>query len=263
MKRYILSGMIVLVLFSCMSRKKIIHEIPANAYQELMRHNELWQRTIHSLDGQARITVDTPQFSGNFTSEILKQGADSLLLAVKGPFGISLARIFLTENRFVFHNQFTNQFLTGSLADFNGENFIQFPIRITELGKVFTAQDRFGVLKKEKFELRDQQYYLEAANSRLNYHIWFDPENSHIKKIEYFSGDSLLFYKEYDRFEKINGISFPKVINFVRPSGKQGMSIVFDELKINQAIDSSRFVIRISDNVRQIDFSLDHHTAQD
>jgi hypothetical protein len=258
--RYILTGLILLVVISCTSPKKVLTEIPANAYQELMRYNERWQKAIRTLEGQARITLDTPMFSGNFTSEILKRGADSLLVGVKGPFGISLARIFLSGNRFVLHNQFTNQFITGSAAQFNGDNFMQFPIKITELSKVFTAQDRFEILKKEKFEIRDQQYYLEATNARLKYHIWFDPENSHIKKIEYFNGDSLLFYKEYDRFETINEISFPKVINFVRPSSRQGMSIIFEDLKINQAIDSSRFLIRISDNVKQIDFSLDHKT---
>lgn len=261
--RYIVFTLLLLLVVNCSLKKRTIRDINSTTYQELLRRNEQWHKAIITLQGQARITVDTPSFSGNFMADILLRGKDSLLIGVSGPFGIPLGKVFVAEKRFVFHNQLMNQFFTGSKEDFNGNNLLHFPLQITEIHSVFTAQDRFDILKREKFELRGDMYYIEAANSHFNYHIWFDPPLGVIKKIEYFDRDSLLFYKEYDRFEKVNGVHFPKVINFVRPAQKQGMSIYFNELVINEPLAADKFSISISDNAKQIDLSLENQTTQD
>ena len=136
-------------------------------------------------------------------------------------------------------------------------NFLQFPLELTQLRSVFSAQDRFGILKKETYELRDNAFYVKTANGTLNYNIWFDPATLCIKKIEYYDGQQLLFYKEYDQFEEFGGVLFPRRISFVRPEENQGLSIYFTKLELNKPLPDDRFKINISDKAKQIDLSLD------
>ena len=69
------------------------------------------------------------------------------------------------------------------------------------------------------------------------------------------------YYKEYDEFKLINDIYFPNVINYVRvvsPDEKQGLSVLFNELSINEYIQPDVFDINVSDNATQIDLSLEN-----
>ncbi|MGD9488339.1 MAG: DUF4292 domain-containing protein [Calditrichaceae bacterium] len=227
-------------------------------YRELLQNNVAWQNSITSLSGETRITLDSPQYSGNFSARIAQTGSDSLLIAVTGPFGMNLGKVFLAKNRFVFYNQVMNQFYTGSKIDFEGRNFLQFPLEITELQSVFVAQDKFDVLEKKLFEIRDNAYYLEAANGEATYHIWFDAKTNLIRRVEFFQEGQLIYYKEYDKFNRINNTYFPMAINFVRPDEKQGISIYFSSLDINKPVDHKLFDIKISDNASQIDLSLEN-----
>lgn len=253
--RYI-SLLLITALLSCSTQKPVIHNIQNTTYRELLQHNAKWQNTIQTLDGYARITLDTPQYSGNFSADVLLSGSDSLLISVAGPLGINVGKVFVAQKRFVFYNQVMNQFYTGSKKDFEGRNFLQFPLEISQLRDVFIAQDKFNILKKERFEVRDNMYYLEAANGKFLYHIWFDPVYLLIKRIEYFDQDNLLFFKEYDNFKKINDVYFPMSVSFVRPAEKQGLAIFFTKLEINNPVKKGKFNIKVSDSAEQIDLSL-------
>lgn len=226
------------------------------SYRDLLERNVQWQKSINSLSGNTRITLDTPQYSGNFSAEVSLSGQDSLMITVNGPLGIDVGKVFIAENRFIFYNQVMNQFYTGMREDFANRNFLQFPLKISQLREVFVAQDKFDILKRDLFEIRDDQYYIEATNAHYSYKIWFDPVYFLIKRIEYLFDGQVEYYKEYDQFREINGTVFPMAINFVRPGEKQGVYLYFSDLELNVPIDEQDFQIKVSDSARQIDLSL-------
>ena len=184
-----------------------------------------------------------------------------MLISVTGPLGIRVGKVFISKNRFIFYNQVMNQFYTGKKEDFEGRNFLQFPVEISDLRSLLLAQDRFEILRKEQFTIRDQMYFLSAHNGSNQYKIWFDPAIKLIKRIEYLRDGELLYYKEYDQYQLINDVYFPKVINYVRvvsPEERQGLSVLFSELTINVFIQPNVFDINVSDNATQIDLSLEN-----
>lgn len=254
---------LILLLFSsnCAPRKTIVADLTKVSSRDLLQRNSEWQKSIHTLQGSARITLDTPQYSANFSADVAFSGNDSVLISVTGPLGMRVGKVFIARNRFIFYNQVMNQFYTGTRNDFRGRNFLQFPLEIDELRKILLAQNQFDVLIIEQFEIRDQMYYLTASNGKVKYHMWFDPQFELIKRIDYFHGQDLLYSKEYDQFILINDIPFPKVINFIRPDGeeKQGVSIYFRELAINEVIPAELFQIKVSDSAQQIDLSLENN----
>ncbi len=248
--------LITIVMVSCSERKILkTADLQNVTYRDLLENVIAWQKAIKTLDGHAQITLDSPEYSGNFSADILLSGIDSLLISVKGPFGINVGKVFIGAKRFIFYNQVNNQFLKGSKEDFKGRYFLQFPLEITQMRDVFVAQDQFDVLKKKEFSIQDKNYYLEAVNGELEYHIWFEPQNLMIKKIEYIADSRVIYYKEYDQFESFNGIFFPKSINFVRPNEKEGVAIYFNELKINQPVNNNIFRIKVANDAKQIDLS--------
>ena len=247
----------LLLLTACIPGKIVKKNISDISYRELLVQNDLWQKNIASMEGNARITLDTPEYSGNFTADVLLDGSDSLLITITGPMGMRVGKVFVAGSRFVFYNQIMNQFMTGNQQDFEGINFLQFPMELSQLRNVFAAQDEFGILKKEKYEIRDDAFYVETVNGSLSYHIWFDRSHLKIKKIEYYEGEQLLYFKEYERFKKVNDVWFPHLINFIRPDEKQGLTIYFSDLQVNTPINKSRFAVHISDNAKQIDLSLE------
>ncbi|MEJ2543673.1 MAG: DUF4292 domain-containing protein [Calditrichaceae bacterium] len=255
-------SIVALILSSCTSSKKVvIPDLTEVTYRDLLQLNSGWQKSIKNLSGSARITLDTQQYSGNFGADVALSGDDSLLISVTGPLGIRVGKVFISKNRFIFYNQVMNQFYTGKKEAFVGKNFLQFPIEISNLRSLFLAQDRFEILKKDRFTIRDQMYFLTAQNGSNEYKIWFDPAIKLIRRIEYLRDNELLYYKEYDDFKLINNIYFPNVINYVRvvsPDEKQGLSVLFNELSINEYIQPDVFDINVSDNATQIDLSLEN-----
>jgi hypothetical protein len=252
--------LIVFVVQSCyLIRQKPEADLEKIGYRALLQHNVEWQNSIKTLNGGTRITLDSPNYSGKFDAKILMGGEDSLLITVTGPFGMRLGKVFISQNRFLFYNQLMNQFYTGSKHDFQGRNFLQFPMEISQVRNVFIAQDKFDVLKMETYEIRDNQYFLKAVNGNLAYNIWFDPQHMLINKIEYYQNGLLIFYKEYRNFRKVNNTIFPHLINFVRPDNSEGLSIYFTSLNLNRPLEKEAFNIKISDTADQIDLSIQNN----
>ena len=253
---------LIIILSACSSFKKIvIPDITTMTYRDLLQHNLDWQKSIRQLSGNVRITLDTKQYSGNFNGDIFLNGSDSLFVSITGPLGIRVGKIFIAKSRFIFYSQVTNQFYTGRKADFAGMTFFQFPVEISEVPNVLLAQDKFDILINDQFTIRDQMYYLEAHNGSDKYRIWFDPEYKLIKKIEYFRDNKQLCTKEYDQFEPINGIYFPRQINYIgiiKDDERQGMSVYYNEISINTPILDKVFDINVSDNATQIDLSFEN-----
>ena len=245
------------VLVNCsVLHKTIKPDLEKVTYRQLLEHHAAWQKSIKSLKGDLRITLDTPQYSGNFDANILLNEPDSLLITVTGPFGINLGKVYVTKNRFIFYNQVMNQFYKGSKSDFAGKNFLQFPLEISQLKDVFTGRDPFDVLQKKIYEIRDDKYFLEAENGKYNYRVWFEPEHLLISRIEYLKNGKIEFYKEYNNFSEVNGIYFPHHLNFVRPDEKQGLSVFVTSIEINAKIDPDAYKIKVSDSATQIDLTL-------
>lgn len=245
-----------LILFQGCKTQRIFTktEYQHPTYRQLLNLHEQWQQSIKTFSGKGRITVDTPRLSQNFEANIYAKGDDSLLISVSGFMGTEVGKVFVGKNRFIFFNQYDNQFVTGRREDFDKTQFMQFPISISGLREVFLAEDHFTILKNEKFQTLPDGYFLKAQNGSSNYNIWFDNETLLIKKIEYLKDDQILYFKEYKQYKEYNGLYFPRIINFVRPTEKQGISIIFKEIYLNQPLPDHIFKIKVGDNAKQVIF---------
>ena len=225
-------------------------------FSDLLNGIEKEQNKISSISGQSRISIDTEEFSGNFFADILYNENDSLLIDVSGPFGIGVGKMFLGKNRFIFLNQFTNQFYSGDTENFKNRNFLQFPLKVHEISNFFTGKELLNNMKIINYDIDGDLFFVHGENNNFNYNIWIDNITGRIKKIEYLNQDKIVLVKEYDKFIKFDNTYFPKHIKLSRPEEKQVVSVYYNKILLNQKIKSTEFMVKISDSARQIDLNL-------
>lgn len=251
----LISLLTISLLFSC-SAPRYILDTEKVTFNDLLNGIIEEQNKIHSVIGKSRISIDTEEYSGNFFAEIVYKDSDSLLINVSGPFGINVGKMFIGNDRFIFLNNYANQFYTGSLTKFKNQNFLQFPININELSDLFIGKDFINNMKIIDYTVKDDLFFIHGKNSQNNYNIWIDNLTGRIKKVEYIYHDKITLIKEYDKYDKLNGLYFPKFIKLTKPLEKQSVSIYYDWLKLNEEISASQFAVKINDSARQINLNL-------
>ena len=225
-------------------------------FSDLLNGIEKEQNKISSISGQSRISIDTEEFSGNFFADILYNENDSLLIDVSGPFGIGVGKMFIGKNRFIFLNQFSNQFYSGDTENFKNRNFLQFPLKVHEISNFFTGKELLNNMKILNYDIDGGLFFIHGKNNNFNYNIWIDNITGRIKKIEYLNQDKIVLVKEYDKFIKFDNTYFPKHIKLSRPEEKQVVSVYYNKILLNQKIKPTEFMVKISDSARQIDMNL-------
>lgn len=245
---------LVLLSAGCTSQKYAL-DTTKTTFKDLLGAIEREQQKIVSISSSSRISVDSPEFSGNFFADILYQEPDSLLIAATGPFGISAGTLFIGRERFIFYNQIANRFYTGSVDEYRERNFFQFPLKLSELLNVFAGKEHLSAMKIVEYTLQDDQFLIKSRRGDIIYEIFIEPQNGQITKLTAFNNDNILYIREYDDFIENNGIIFPRKISMIRPGENQAVSVYHTQISVNELLDKSRFQVRISDRAEQIDYS--------
>ena len=250
-----ISGLALTLAIPGCSGPKYMLDTSQITFKDLLGSIESEQKKVVSIVSSSRISVDSPEFSGNFFADILYQEPDSLLISATGPFGISAGTLFIGKERFIFYNQIANRFYNGSVADYLDRDFFQFPLKLSELLYVFAGKEHLTALKIDEYTIKDEQFFIEAQRANIFYSIWIDPVSGHISKITAQKDNQVLYIREYGDFIKINGLYFPRKISMVRPEENQAVSIYHTQISINEPLERARFQVRISDRAEQIDYS--------
>ena len=245
---------VLLFFISACTGPKLVLDTNKVSFNEVLDQVQRQNNKIETFTGQCRISVDSEEFSGHFFADIYYVKNDSLLLSVTGPFGIKAGTLFLGKERFIFYNQMTNKFYNGTIQDFEDKNFFQFPLQLRDLVNIFLGRDDLPSMKIKNYTIDDGTFYIQAQNGNDGYQIWVDNNTGHIQKITGTTGERVSFTREYGFFIKSNGLYFPKQIQMIKPEEKQGVSIFYENLSINDEIDRGKFIIQISDRAEQINY---------
>ena len=253
---YIYPFIATVLLIACTNTKYVldVNKIPVNTLFDYINQE---QKHISYLQGSARITIESSEFSGIFFSEIYCNHGDSLFMSVKGPFGIDAGTIFIGEKRFIMCNNMSDKFFIGSKDNYKNKYFLQFPFKLSELIPIFLARDKLSSMNILEYSIKEGMFFIIAHNNTNTYHIWINHKHGHICKLECYQHDILMYVKEYSHFKKINKIIFPNKINIRRPHENQAIAIYYTRLQLNKPIPSDKFLIDIADHAEQIDLSLE------
>jgi len=246
----------LIILLSGCSSQKFVLDTSKTSFVDVLNNIEIQQNALTSFVASSRISVDTPEFSGNFFADILYLEPDSILISATGPFGVHAGKLFIGKSRFIFFNQIDNRFYNGSVADFKERNFFQFPLKLSEFMYIFAAKEVLSALKIDAYLIKDDSFFISGRRGEIQYDIWIDQYSGRINKVVAKQAEETIIIREYGDFMKIDGLYFPKKITMLRPAENQSVAIYYSRISLNEPLDKSRFNINISDRAEQIDISI-------
>ncbi len=91
-----------------------------------------------------------------------------------------------------------------------------------------------------RVEVAEEYYLLRLLNGNRQQQFFFDEQKQLRRCIYLHNGKSLLIVN-YDRIDKKDG--FPRRVQIEMPAQKLRVSVVFSDIRLNQAIEDSRFIL--------------------
>lgn len=201
---------------------------------ETVRANQLRMRTAK---GEGTISVETPTVaqSGSFVFVLRKP--DSLLVDLRGPFGIKVGSALLTRKIFWFYSSLENRLFTGETNPKNLSRVLHIGLTFDDLLNLFTG----GVFQKDdvgspdQTSVEDDQFMFLYKNAIGTHMYYIDPETLLITKIQNLDNTGkLLFEQRFVNFQIIDSTRVPLNIRIIQPTERMMVSVVYSDLELNQ-----------------------------
>jgi len=198
---------------------------------------------IENLEIKAELDIDMPDMSNSVNSTIQLVKKDSLLMDIFGPFSIHVAKLFSSEEEFIFYNIFQNELISGKP---NKENFL----RATNLNLSF---DELIHLIRNEVPGNSEDYNLFSTDDKSNktylnssqdddiYITYDDKYNKLIKYEQKSKENEKLLSINYSNYNPINNFLMPSTIEIVFEKLGGSLKILVEEYKINEGFGTISF----------------------
>lgn len=212
------------------------------------------QERMGSAVGDGTITIESPSIaqSGSFT--LLLRKPDTLLVKLKGPFGIKLGSALLTSKDFQFYNSLENRLFSGETNARNLAKILRVSLDFADLLNLFTG----GVFDEEDSGMPDESgvedghfFFVYRVKDGIHKYL-IDPQTLLIAKVQHLDAEGrLVFEQRFLNFQTIDGTVIPFNIRIIQPRERRMVSVVYSEVAFNkQDLDFTFTYPRNAERVR-------------
>ncbi|MBI3193926.1 MAG: DUF4292 domain-containing protein [Ignavibacteriae bacterium] len=216
-----------------MNEQPTTHE---EVFQRVMERNNL----IHTLQSNGNISVDSPELSNSGTFRLSLKKPDSLLLEIRGPFGIHVGTLSLTKTTFQFYSALENQVVIGSPDSSSLLSILHVALPVEQILDAFTGAFPIVVDSLIRFSITDEEYLMAFQRKGKTIEYRIDAESYIItdylvKDVE----DKVLYKAEASRITAGSDVSTPSVLKISFPDDGRSISLVYKKVNINEDVDCS------------------------
>ncbi len=242
-----LAAVCILFLTSCAPAPRVVLDPDRVSPLELVeniRVNHLKKNTLHA---RGSISIETAEFanSGRFTMNL--QHPDSLLIKLRGPFGIDVGTVFLSQTNFLFYNGLKNQVITGDPRTDILKSFLRMDVDARTVMDLFLGGNTYIFSERrtpDEFGVDGDQYLMVYRSGDRVRRYWIDPTlkvvtRSLISEI----GGRPLIEERFDKFIEVRGIAMARTIRLVSHKDRASISVSYDRLDMNTEELSFDFTI--------------------
>jgi outer membrane lipoprotein-sorting protein len=223
------------------------------SYEEVQEAVQHQQQYIHSLHGEGKISVETPDMaqSGSFTLFLRKP--DSVLVKLQGPFGIKVGFALITRDEFIFYNSFENKLIRGAASEKNISRILHVRLSFDDMlnllgGGTFFEDDR---RTPDDARIEEDQWTFIYKHNGVQRIYWIDPITSLIGKIQQLdTNGKLILEQRFSNFQSVDGTDVPFNIRITQPREQQMLSLVYSDVSLNTA--DWQFTFSIPSSAEQI-----------
>jgi outer membrane lipoprotein-sorting protein len=259
MKFILISFVLGLFVFiGCSSTDAVYYSERILPADRLIKKLESNRRKIKFFEANGIINVNTPDFKGKSSFEVVINKPDSAKISFYGPFGIDIAHVLVTKNKLLFYDVMQDKIYVGS----NDKNFLYRLFRID-----LTVNDLMSALLgsvdlSERLNKEPDEYYTDKIY-RLVY-----VDNPHAQKNNYFieqkslslSGYSLqklngetILEAKYSDYNLLDGIPVPYSVNITNKIKNQSIDLSYRKISINSKNKSIKLQLPENINIINLD----------
>lgn len=226
---------IVFLVQSCATNKTTLstRSISSEQVHEIVFANQVRMQTAK---GEGTISVETPTIaqSGSFVLTLRKP--DSLMVILRGPFGIKIGSALLTRKTFWFYSSLENRLFSGETSPENLSRVLRVNLNFDDLLNLFTGgvfqQADFG--KPDQTGVEESQFVLLYRKGYETHKYYIDPQTLLITKIQNLDDQGkLLFEQRFVNFQTIDSTQVPFNIRIIQPKERRMVSVVYSDLELN------------------------------
>ena len=195
-----------------------------------------------SLQGMARVRIDTGGKSVSGTQVLLAQKPDLLRAETLNPFGSPVLLVTADGRQLSVMIPGEGRFLRGEATYGNLRRFTRLPLQLSDLVHLLLYQVPVIPHQQARVAATDEGYLLTLTGAEtVRQELLFDPELRLVRS-SYFQGEDLVLQVGYSRFEA-GTPPFPHTMSLDMPGQQTQASLTFTEVTLNRPIPPERFTL--------------------
>ncbi len=231
------AALMAALLFSCSPAPRVTLDTDKVTPAQLVRDVEMNHTKKTSLRARGSISIESRDFSnsGNFNMDL--KHPDSLLVRLRGPFGINVGTVFLSQNEFVFYNSMANEAIVGEPRNDILRAFLRMDVGVNDIMDLFLGSSRtlFNEHRRpDEYAIDGDQYLLIFRSRDSIRRYWIDPYYRAVSRMVYSSAeDRPLLEERYDRFTRVNGTVMAQSIRVISHQERASFSVSYNRIDLN------------------------------
>lgn len=239
MYRHLLALVIVTVLLMSCAPSSVVKEENLTA-EEVFKRVEERNEAVRTLRGRGTVSIESPErsISGAFTLSMKKP--DSLLMDVRGPFGIHVGSLSLTRQSFQYYNSLENTLMQGTPDSSALLSILRVNLSVDKIFESFSGS--YPVVKGSllRFSSTGDEYLaaFSQGGNILEYRIdagTFIVTDYLVKD----SDDKVLFKAESSMITTGSNVPTPSALSVAFPDEARKVTLHYREITLNEDVQCS------------------------
>jgi outer membrane lipoprotein-sorting protein len=208
---------------------------------------------IQSLQGEGRISVETPEITQSGAFILILRKPDSVLINLQGPFGIKVGSALVTRTGFSFYNSLENKLITGSASIENLNRILHVQLSFDDLLNIFSGGGFLDddLHSPDETRIENGQFIFVYTSQNSSRRYWIEPTSLNIQRIQFLDRSGKLTLEQtFNDFENVDGIAMPYAIRITHPKTQQMLTLKYSEIMVN--VEQLQFTFTIPLNAERI-----------
>lgn len=249
MKR-ICSSIIISILLFIVGCAGLIHKKPLTLDNVTIAEirNRLEQNNLkyHSLRADADISMESPRINFTARSRIIVKKPDSVLITIRGPFGIGFGAFFIDKEQFLAYNSYDNKVYTGNREKLEQAQFLPINLKLEDLIQALSGIQLLDSFDKDSLAIDHKKYLIIGSKDNQIRKYWIDPDKAVVTEFQlWIDIDEPLIKLEYKQFEKKDQFYLPKFIQIYQPKENTRLTILYTKREPNSQLSKKDFRLKI------------------
>jgi hypothetical protein len=210
-------------------------------------------RNIHSLVCEGQVSVESKEISNSGSFSLALKKPDSVLITLRGPFGIKIGSALITRTHFFFYNSLQNKLISGPTSAEALDRTLHIQFSFDDLmnffaGGSFMEEDRREP-DQRSFEDESVLFKYRSSNTARTY--WIDPETLSIQKIQHCDASGKLTREEsFGKFSEHDEFNIPSTVRITDISSKRIFTVNYSLVQVNTS--TVPFTFNVPENAERI-----------